>query len=79
MQKAKKLEYISQMIESFLVHESNFNVLLRKCLRCGGVIDDINEMKGDGTQARFKLSCAAGCVTSWSVQPQIRKLQTGFL
>ena len=66
------------MIESFFVYESNFNLLLRKCLRCGGVIDDINEMKGDGTQARFKLSCIAGCETSWSVQPQIKEIADRF-
>lgn len=54
----------------YLVYKWNPVLLLRKCLKCSEITDDINEMKCDGTYARFKLSCLTGCGTSWSVQSE---------
>ena len=44
-----------------LVYESKFKKLLTRRLKCGLVNDEMKEIKGDGTQARFKMYCLSGC------------------
>ena len=54
------------------MYESKFKKLLTRRLKCGLVNDEMKEIKGDGTQARFKMYCLSGCQTSWSTQPELK-------
>ena len=47
-------------------------MLLTKCLKCRLVNDEIKEMKGDGTQARFKMFCLSECQTTWSTELKLK-------
>lgn len=56
----------------FLVYESKLRKLLHKCQTCGGFVEEIKEMKNDGTQVRFEMNCLNGCVSKWSTQPELK-------
>jgi len=53
-----------------LVYETHLKQLLKYCIKCGSIIDGIEEKKRVGSQYTLKLSCANGCLFEWSSQPQ---------
>ena len=52
-----------------LVYESKLQELLKRCRKCGSVITESSEMKGDGSQYRVKMECLDGCDSMWCSQP----------
>ena len=56
----------------FLVYKSKLKKLPTECLKCGLVNDGIKKMKGDDTQARFKMYCLSECKTNWSTQLKLK-------